>query len=59
MLITDKEKKLFEEISKDEKAFALLRDKAEWEGMSLYGVLYEWGDPREWNSYKREENVHS
>jgi hypothetical protein len=55
--IMDEQKKLLDEIRKDQIAFELLKDKAEWEGMPLLEVLYEWGDPREWNSYKREKDV--
>ena len=28
-------------------AYAQLRAKAKWEGMSLFAVLREWGDPRQ------------
>lgn len=52
MKISKEDEKLLKEIQADEKAYQLLRDKCEWEQMSLYAVLREWGDPREWDSYK-------
>jgi hypothetical protein len=51
-MITEEDKKLMEEIVKDPKALQLLKDKCNWEHMSRYAVLEEWGDPREWSSYK-------
>ncbi len=47
-IITKEDKLLMEEIRKDPKAYQKLKDKAKWEHMTLYGVLKEWGDPREW-----------
>jgi len=51
-IITILDKQLMSEIMLDSKANQLLKDKAKWEQMTLYGVLKEWGDPRKWSSYK-------
>jgi len=50
--ITILDKQLMSEIISDPKAYKMLKDKAKWEQMTLYGVLKEWGDPRKWSSYK-------
>jgi hypothetical protein len=47
-VITEEDKLLMEEIRKNPKAYQKLKDKAKWEHMTTYGVLKEWGDPREW-----------
>lgn len=47
-VITQEEIDLMNEIKKDSNAYQRLKDKAKWEHMTLYGVLKEWGDPREW-----------
>ena len=48
MFITDEDKNLMEEIKKDPDAYQQLRDKANWEQMSLYAILKDYGDPRKW-----------
>ena len=47
-VITEEDINLMNEIKQDPKAYQRLKDKAKWEHMTLYGVLKEWGDPREW-----------
>lgn len=49
--ITAADKALMAEVNSDPAALWRLRQKARWEGMSLYGVLSEWGDPRTWPGY--------
>lgn len=48
MIITEKDEKLLEEIKKDPKAFERLKAKARWEEMTLFAVLIDYGDPRNW-----------
>ena len=45
-MTTEEARKILREL--DEKTLQRLKAKAEWEGMTLTGVLKEWGDPREW-----------
>lgn len=47
-VVTQETLDLLAEIRKDEKAWQRLRDKAQWERMSLTAILREWGDPRKW-----------
>ena len=47
-IITQEDKDLMNEIKQDPEAYQRLKNKAKWEHMTLYGVLKEWGDPREW-----------
>ena len=47
-VITEEDINLMNEIKQDPKAYQRLKDKAKWEHITLYGVLKEWGDPREW-----------
>ena len=47
-MITDKDRELLEEIKKDPDAFENLKAKARWEAMTLFGVLKDYGDPRQW-----------
>ena len=54
-MIDKKDKQLMKEIKKDITAFELLKTKAQWEHMSLYGVLKEWGDPRKWMRRGRDD----
>ena len=54
--ITILDKQLMAEIIENPIAFRLLKDKSRWEGMTLYAVLQEWGDPREWSVYKEDAN---
>jgi hypothetical protein len=47
--IKPEDRKLMAEIrEEDPEAYQRLRDKAQWEQMSLYAVLEGWGDPRGW-----------
>ena len=55
--ITKRDKELMDEIQNDPIAFELLKDKCRWESMSRYGVLKEWGDPREWATYKKTKGI--
>ena len=55
--ITDEDKELMDEIKNDPKAYQRLKDKANWEAMSLYGVLKEWGDPRKWGGLDLDKDV--
>ena len=48
MEITEKDKKLLEEIKTAPEAYEKLRAKARWEQMGLYAVLRDYGDPRKW-----------
>jgi hypothetical protein len=43
---------LLKTLRSDARAMDLLRAKARWEGVSLYGVLAGWGDPRQWPDYR-------
>jgi hypothetical protein len=55
--ITMLDKQLMLEIIEDPVALELLKDKCRWEAMSRYAVLKEWGDPREWPTYKRDKEL--
>lgn len=54
MPIGRKDIELMGEIKDDPLALRLLKDKCKWEQMGMYAVLQEWGDPREWATYKRK-----
>ena len=56
-IITKKDKELMDEIQNDSIALELLKNKCRWESMSRYGVLKEWGDPREWTTYKKTKGI--
>lgn len=43
-----KEKAQMAQIEANSAAYERLKAKSKWEGMTLYGVLREWGDPRQW-----------
>ena len=47
-IITQEDKDLMNEIRQDPEANRRLKEKAKWEAMTLFAVLKEWGDPREW-----------
>ena len=47
-MITPEDKKLMEELKKDRDAYNKLRAKAQWEQISLFAVLKDYGDPRKW-----------
>jgi len=47
-MITPEDEKLMIEIQQDKEAYEKLKAKARWEQMSLYAVLKDYGDPREW-----------
>ena len=47
--ITESEIALMKEIRADPIAKELLGAKCQWEHMSCYAVLREWGDPRMWH----------
>ena len=49
-MITIEDKKLMAEIRANPKAYIKLIAKADWERMTLYAVLKEWGDPRKWRT---------
>ena len=58
--ICEKERAAMEAIKADSVAYERLKAKCRWEGMTLYGVLREWGDPRLWSDVvaaKRTEAV--
>ena len=48
-IITQEDIDLMKAVKEDSEAYQRLKDKARWESMTLYGILKEWGDPREWN----------
>lgn len=48
-MVTKEDKKIMEEIKKDHKAYQWLKDKAVWERMSLYAVLKDYGNPRDFS----------
>lgn len=54
MPIGRKDIELMGEIKDDPLALKLLIQKCKWEQMGRYAVLQEWGDPREWATYKRK-----
>lgn len=47
-VITKEAEELMSEIRKDDKAFQKLKNKAQWEHMTHFAILREWGDPRKW-----------
>ena len=49
-IITKEQDELRKEIYSDPIAKSLLLAKCEWEHMSPYAVLREWGDPRTWHN---------
>ena len=46
--VTTEQVRLMREVRNDPEAYALLKEKARWEHMTLFATLAEWGDPREW-----------
>lgn len=52
--ITDADRALMAAVRADARAYEMLQHKCRWEGMTLYGVLLEWGDPRTWPSWSWE-----
>ncbi len=57
--MTERKKRLaiLEEIEKDPVALTLLYDKASWYSKSLHVILRDFGDPRNWESYKKRREV--
>ena len=47
-MITEEDRRLMEEVKKDLNAYQRLKDKANWEHMSLFAILKDYGDPRRW-----------
>lgn len=50
-VIRDSDRALMALVRADARAYEMLQHKCRWEGMTLYGVLLEWGDPRTWPSW--------
>ena len=51
MLVKPETMSLLDEVKKNPIAFRMLKDKCEWEQMSLTSGLSQWGDPRRWAGY--------
>lgn len=52
-IITDAQRALLKEIELDPIALARLKEKCHWESMSVFAVLEQWGDPRNWDQPAR------
>ena len=47
-MITEDDRKLLEEIKNDSDAYERLQAKARWEKITVFAVLRDYGDPRNW-----------
>ena len=47
-MITKKDKELMEKIRQNPDAYKKLKAKAQWERITIFAVLKDYGDPRNW-----------